>query len=44
MTAKAYFVYIMCNNSRRLYIGVTSKLQKRVFEHKNKLIEGFTSK
>lgn len=34
----------MSNKSRRLYIGITSKLQKRVFEHKNKLIEGFTSK
>jgi putative endonuclease len=44
MPMKSYVVYIMSNKSRRLYIGITSKLQKRVFEHKNKLIEGFTSR
>ena len=27
-----------------IYTGVTSKLQKRIYEHKNKLVEGFTSK
>lgn len=27
-----------------LYVGVTSNLKKRVYEHKNKLIEGFTKK
>lgn len=41
---KIYFVYIVSNKSRRLYIGITSKLQKRVFEHKNKLLDGFTSR
>jgi putative endonuclease len=41
---KTYFVYIMSNKSRRLYIGITSKLQKRVFEHKHKLLEGFTAR
>jgi len=44
MPQKVYFVYIMSNKSRRLYIGITSKLQERVFEHKNKVIEGFTSR
>ena len=41
---KQYFVYIMSNKSRRLYVGITSKLFGRVFEHKNKIIPGFTSR
>ena len=41
---KQYFVYIMSNKSRRLYTGITSKLAKRVFEHKNKVLPGFTSR
>ncbi|HWZ46062.1 MAG TPA: GIY-YIG nuclease family protein [Candidatus Saccharimonadales bacterium] len=40
-----YYVYMMVSSSRRaLYTGVTSNLGKRVFEHKNDLIEGFTKK
>lgn len=42
---KTSYVYIMSSASRRaLYTGVTAHLNKRVFEHKNNLIEGFTSK
>ena len=41
---KQYFVYIMSNKSRRLYTGITSKLLKRVFQHKHKLLPGFTSR
>ncbi len=39
-----YYVYIMTNRSRTLYIGVTSELEGRVWEHKNKIFEGFTAK
>jgi putative endonuclease len=39
------YVYIMSNKNRTvLYIGVTSNLANRVFEHKNHLYKGFTSK
>lgn len=42
---KTYFVYILTNfEETTFYIGVTSNLQKRIWEHKNKVIEGFTEK
>jgi len=41
---RRYFVYIMSNESRMLYVGVTNGLHKRVFQHKSKLIPGFTPK
>ncbi len=39
-----YYVYVMTNKSRTLYTGITNTLERRVYEHKNKLIEGFTKK
>jgi len=40
-----YFVYILSNKSNNVtYIGITNNLARRVYEHKNKMVEGFTSK
>ncbi len=39
-----YFIYIMTNKSRTLYTGITNNLERRVYEHKNKLVPGFTAR
>jgi putative endonuclease len=42
---KNYFVYILTNkNNTVLYSGFTNNLQRRIWEHKSELIEGFTKK
>jgi len=39
-----FFVYIVASDSRTLYVGFTNNLRRRVFEHKESKIEGFTKK
>ena len=41
---RVYYVYIMASRSRVLYTGVTNDLSRRVAEHKQGLVPGFTSK
>lgn len=39
-----YYVYVVASESGTLYIGVSNNLQRRIYEHKNNLIDGFTKK
>ena len=40
-----YYVYILTNQTNKvLYTGITNNIHRRVYENKNELIEGFTSK
>ena len=41
---KNYYIYIMASQSGTLYIGMTNNIKKRVHQHKNHLIPGFTEK
>ena len=45
MSMKIYCVYILTNQRNgTLYIGITSNLKNRIFQHKEKMFEGFTKK
>ncbi|MFA6382560.1 MAG: GIY-YIG nuclease family protein [Candidatus Buchananbacteria bacterium] len=45
MGNRQYYVYLMTNKmNTTLYTGVTNDIQERVYQHKNKLTKGFTSK
>ena len=39
-----YYTYILASRTKRLYIGVTNDLERRVWEHKTKVFDGFTEK
>jgi putative endonuclease len=42
---KSYYVYILTNKGNTtLYIGITNSLERRIYEHKNELVDGFTKK
>jgi putative endonuclease len=40
----SYWTYIMASISRVIYVGVTNELERRVWEHKQGVVEGFTKK
>jgi|SRR5215469_10811616 len=42
--SRTYYVYILASRSRNLYTGVTSKLERRVAQHRSGLVPGFTKR
>lgn len=42
--SKTYHVYILRNSSGMIYTGSTSDLMRRLYQHKHKLVKGFTAK
>jgi putative endonuclease len=44
-TTGLYYVYLITNwNNKVMYVGVTNNLERRIYEHKNKMVKGFTEK
>lgn len=41
---RQYYIYILASDSGTLYIGITGNLNKRLYEHRNKVVPGFTQK
>lgn len=42
---KSYYVYLLTNwTNKVMYVGVTNDLTRRIYEHKHKIVDGFTSK
>ena len=40
-----FYIYILTNwNNKVMYVGMTNNLERRFYEHKNKLVDGFTKK
>ena len=42
--SRTYWIYILASRSRNLYVGVTNDLQRRMMEHRQGLVPGFTSR
>jgi putative endonuclease len=44
-STRRYYVYLITNwNNKVMYVGVTNNLERRIYEHKKKLVKGFTKK
>lgn len=39
-----FYVYILSSRSKVLYIGVTNNIERRMYEHRNKILTGFSAK
>jgi putative endonuclease len=44
MSKRNYYVYILASDFGSLYVGVTNHLERRLQEHRSKLVDGFTRK
>jgi putative endonuclease len=44
MPKRLYYVYILASTSRILYTGITNSIQRRTYEHREKMVPGFTSR